>query len=649
MGTIIKEIKIHDENYSFISDDGEKGDVLKDLSKINIFIGENNSGKSRFMRSIVAEKELEFIPCVDYFDEIKKDIPCLKKGIEDFFNSKLFSPKDISNLEEILGQINEFDFLKPKTDPIAPILNLKSLLVHLRSIPGNLGDMNSGIGKITDISDNRIHAKTVGDTLINILNKCFEGLNDPFEDLKLNYEFTNLYIPVLRGLRPVNYGDRNIDFKRRSVSLPDDRDVYKIRTIADYFDLIFDDDETYEFEEKTVFTGLNTYEEIRRHILSGNEEDWEMMEEFEDYLSENFFRGERIKLKPAEGKRGKKDVISVKIGEEKAKPIYNLGDGIQSIIIMTLPLFLMKDEIKDNENVLVFIEEPEHLLHPSLQRKLIETFNDERFKKFQFFFTTHSNHFLDISLNFEGISMFTVNKRLDANNDPHFLIKNIPFGDDDVLNLLGVRNSSVFLPNCNILVEGFTDKLYFGHYLNIYQNLINSKRIMEDRHYTFEESGGSDITNSPLLNQDNPNKLNRFFVIRDRDDQFNNSNNSLNNKLEKKFGNNFYLLNCREVENLLKEDIILKIVKNDSRCADLNINEDFEYKDYKDERLGGFIDKVILNGQNKVYEKGNNGKLNNKKGFFYKAKNHIKNWDDLSPEAQELTKTIYKFIEGNNV
>lgn len=29
MGTTIKEIKIPDENYSFISDDGEKGDILK--------------------------------------------------------------------------------------------------------------------------------------------------------------------------------------------------------------------------------------------------------------------------------------------------------------------------------------------------------------------------------------------------------------------------------------------------------------------------------------------------------------------------------------------------------------------------------------------------------------------------------------------
>ena len=49
MGVIVKELKIPlKDSYTFISDDGEKGNVLKNLSKINIFVGENNSGKVVF-------------------------------------------------------------------------------------------------------------------------------------------------------------------------------------------------------------------------------------------------------------------------------------------------------------------------------------------------------------------------------------------------------------------------------------------------------------------------------------------------------------------------------------------------------------------------------------------------------------------------
>ena len=622
MGTIIKEIKIPDENYSFISDEGEEGDVLKNLSKINIFVGENNSGKSRFLRSIVAENELEFSPINHDFYPIARGIPCLK-GNMDYLLNRPSVLHELNELKKLIDEIEDFKFLKPNSRIVFDLAKIYDYLDNLRQTypSSSIKDIN--------YSNNDIFR------LISAFNGCFEDLKRPIKEVNLDYEFKKIYIPTLRGLRPVNYGDED-DENIASYYLT--KDVYKIRTKNDYFN---------KKENFEVFTGLTIYENIKKELL-GSFKHRKAIQDLENYLSEKFFEYKDITLLPTSDGNG---TLTIKIGKEQERLIYDLGDGIQSIITMVYSLFYYKDLVKENENILVFIEEPEHLLHPSLQRRLIETFMDERFKNYQFFFTTHSNHFLDIALDFEGISMFTVNKSLDENEEdtiPQFSIKNVSFGDDDVLNVLGVRNSSVFLPNCNILVEGFTDKLYFGHYLNIYQDHMNFKRSMEDRHYTFEETGGSDITNSPLLNQDNSIKLSRFFAIRDRDDQLN-SNNPLNDKLEKKFGNNFYLLNCREVENLLKEDIILKIVKNDSRCADMDINEDFEYKDYKDERLGGFIDKVILNGQERVYEKKNsNGKLNNKKGFFFKAKKYIETWDDLSPEAQEITEKIYNFINENN-
>ena len=84
MGVIIKEIKIPDESYSFKSEGG-RNDVLQNLSKINIFVGENNSGKSRFLRLIFSNNNLEFKPFNKDFEKINENIEKLKKNIQEFF------------------------------------------------------------------------------------------------------------------------------------------------------------------------------------------------------------------------------------------------------------------------------------------------------------------------------------------------------------------------------------------------------------------------------------------------------------------------------------------------------------------------------------------------------------------------------------
>lgn len=632
MGIIINEIKIDNSSYSFISDEGEKGDILKNLSKINIFVGENNSGKSRFLRSILFEKDNPNLPGFIPNDNLKLLNEFISNFKEEFikFNDKNgLKSENISlngfNINKILSKINPIDFIMPNTDYMEPIKELESFLISLET------DEHNTIRKNLPSISYNASLSSVGKELIELYNGCSK-------DLKINnlsYNFTKIYIPILRGLRPVgNYND-----------------VYFDRTKKDYFnefDVKYLKD-TFNIE---IFTGLNAYQTVKNHLL-GNLNQRKLIREFEKHLSKQFFNNEPIALIPKE--EGNDQILTIKIGNEHEMPIYHLGDGIQSIIIITMPLFLRKEEIQENENILVFIEEPENMLHPSLQRKLIETFFDERFENYQFFFTTHSNHFLDIAIDFEGISMFTVNKILNGNKEeeiPEFSIKNVSFGDDNILNILGIRRSSIFLPNCNIWIEGFIDERYFSHYLNIYQDYMKEKnqnfRIFhEDFHYSFYRYNGNDIVHSPLLDMDKSNKeLDRFFVIKDRDDYNDNTKNEVNDKLKELLDDNFKLLNCREVENLLKKDVILKIVENDKRCADLDINRNFEYENYKNKRLGGFLDKNVLN-DNKVYGK-KKGSLSNKEDFCKRAITNIKEWKDLSPEAQEITEKIYKFIEKNN-
>lgn len=109
MGIIIKEMKIPNDSYSFISDDGEKGDVLKNLSKINIFVGENNSGKSRFLRFLVATKNLNFIPNDEDFFKIIQAIPCLKENLSNALNAPITMP-ELNDLTKLVNEIEITDF-----------------------------------------------------------------------------------------------------------------------------------------------------------------------------------------------------------------------------------------------------------------------------------------------------------------------------------------------------------------------------------------------------------------------------------------------------------------------------------------------------------------------------------------------------------
>lgn len=641
MANIIKELKIPDDSYFFISDEGKKGKKLMNLSEINIFIGENNSGKSRLLRHIIKENVIHFVPNNEDFDKLNLFIPEINTEMKSKFRryQKVDSFKPIFDLPT-----KKLNFLISGKDP------LDSLVSSFNAIKKLETQNNSTIDNIS--------LPKLGKTMEDLFNVCFHENFEEYNsigEVKLKYDFIKVYIPILRGLRPINYGESQVNLKKGEIYPPQyiDRDVYKFRTIADYFvlDESNGEKEKYErdFDDNIVFTGLNVYQEIRKHMLSENDEDREMIEEFEVYLSENFFGHEKVKLTPAENQDGtKKDVILVKIGKEQGKPIYDLGDGIQSIIIITLPLFLYKDKIKSNTKVLMFIEEPEHLLHPSLQRKLIETFNQKRFEGFQFFFTTHSNHFLDISLDFEGISMFTVDKYLDDDNNPKFLVENVDFGNNNLLNLLGIRSSSVFLPNCNIWIEGPTDAFYIRRYLNIYQdhmkrNNKNFKKFDEDRHYSFYMYNGSDLSNILNLSLNNEDRrINRLLLIRDGDTEEDEKKKEYNSRLRVKLGTNFELLSCWEIENLLSKPVILETLKNDKRYRNIQLNENFTEEDYKNVDLGDFIKEKICENQITW------NPIKKKKKFYEKVEGNLINWENLSKDSKDLCEKILGFVKENN-
>jgi len=601
------------ENCTYLSQNGETEKCLKDLSKLNIFIGENNSGKSRLIREL-ASSDLSYYPQEYSLDLLNECIEKIKMEIS------VFAKRYNINIGEVKKALNNFQ----KVESLNSATNIFESYGFLMK---TIKDMIKSKGTYSNINANR-----AGEPFKEIVENNFQQFDTDYLTIIRPISFKKFYIPILRGLRPIATNGEGFEYT----------DVYKNRTIEDYFRGV-----PTNFE---IFTGLNTYNLVKEHLL-GNLNQRKLVREYEDYLSE-FFEGKPVTLIPSE----KEGVLVIKIGDEIERPIYELGDGIQSLIIITMPLFLHRDE-----DVLLFLEEPELFLHPGLQRKLLETImQQEGFERFQYFITTHSNHFLDLTLDFPDISIYSVKKKLDESpgeeKKPDFIIETLSHGDRSALDQLGVRNSSVYLSNCTIWVEGITDRMYLKRYLEVFYEIFSDKtRYKEDFHYSFVEYSGSNITHWSFLDTgedpiDVERLCGRLFLIADRDDGTSPAKTERHEKLQQFLGDRFYLSECKEIENLISPPVLIRVLKDYGEDNEhlQKIALEITQEDYKNINIGEYIEKTIL-GEHKqrkgTYISGNT--ISDKVGFCRKTISQIKSWDDLSPEEQQLTERIYQFIQTN--
>lgn len=614
---LISEIELPDKSYKYNAD-GKKSDRLKNLSKVNVFVGANNNGKSRLLRTLFSN-ELNFKPNNDHIDLINKVLQNLRNNfkIDDTFTeiSGLYLDPYFKSVD--LLRTNEYLKVNSAVEKLEELNKLYKDSLERKK--------NSNLEEYPfdeDIQE------------FNYSSSLLKDLKQHLNKIKLIYPFRSVYIPILRGLRPINY-------KEIGSRVLDSYDSYEKRTLDDYFPDL----------KKTscIFTGLKTYEYFNDYISHEDDKKQDAIEEYESFLSKNFFDNQRIKIIPVNPKdhnSNNLNIVKIRIGNEEGKMIYDLGDGIQSIIVMTFPLFLYKSSLEKDENLLVFIEEPEQHIHPGLQRRLLETFiNYEGFKNYQFFITTHSPSFMDITSNFDKISLFSVHKEHNGIS-PQFTIENQLIKDKDALELIGVRSIPV-LSNCMILVEGFTDRVYLKHYFNIYQKANKKVEFYEDHHYSFLEYCGDSIANSFLLNDKHYSKSvlrlkNSVFVIMDGDKT--DSKNAV--KLGKKLGDNFCLLSCKEIENLVSKEVLLKYLTDIRKYDQKELYNSFKEPNYQknDCKLENFINKRVLSEKSKKF------KMEKKKiDFCSDILSLVRDESDLSNLTLDLCEDIYKFIEKQNI
>jgi predicted ATP-dependent endonuclease of OLD family len=299
-------------------------------------------------------------------------------------------------------------------------------------------------------------------------------------------------------------------------------------------------------------------------------------------------------------------------------------------------------------------------MHPGIQRVFLNTLMS--FENHQFFLTTHSNHFLDITLDVTGVSVFTFRKQFEdlshKEKEANFEIENVSSGDSSCLELLGVRNSSVFLSNCTIWVEGITDRRYLAHYLKLYiqhraSTESTTKEYKEDLHYSFVEYGGANVTHWSFLDNvpdaiDVERLCSRLFLVADKDSLGNSAKEQRHEKLRNALGARFHLLGCREIENLLGLGILEAVVELYEKTPPQF--HPVHRKDYATKPLGTFIEKELLASpktRTGSYASAN-GSVTNKVDFCDKAVKVMTSYDDLSAEAKEIAEKMFNFIAANN-
>lgn len=151
------------------------------------------------------------------------------------------------------------------------------------------------------------------------------------------------------------------------------------------------------------------------------------------------------------------------------RPIQALGTGIHEVIILAVAATSV-------DGAIMCIEEPEIHLHPRIQKKLIQFLADSTSN--QYFITTHSAHLLDCP----GAALF----HLSLNEYQETVVE--PLNAErraDACFDLGYRASDLVQANCIVWVEGPSDRSYINAWISKV-----APDLCEGLHYSIMFYGG---------------------------------------------------------------------------------------------------------------------------------------------------------------
>jgi hypothetical protein len=618
---------------------------LVGIKRLNAFVGPNNSGKSRLLRELFATAQNLIVSstaehsvlirstirnCIDLLPAFENQGDQLIQGLHTNLVSAPFG------FHETTHHFAYYDKQKSEFSQIATKL-ARAAGAYRRHNPPTLDP-----GLLDNLSK-YLYAVCQGiDELAKEGKPPFDsGRQQPPPEPRLrNAKY--IYIPTLRGMRLSSENESHMH-------------AYFDRTWNDYFkgkkkrphsDVESIEKARTEYHGKTILTGLDLYEWLTNKLLGGLN-DRALVREYQEFLSRTFFQGAPVALIP----RREHDTVHIKVGNEKERPVEHLGDGLQQLIILTLPIFEHR-----NVPLFLFIEEPDLFLHPGYQRVFIDSVLADKKRELYVFATTHSSQFLDITVSRDDCSIFRCEKQIcdedGEEHDPKFTVRNTTFGDQSLLKHIGVRPSSVMFANCTIWVEGITDRLYFSRFVELVFKQRNLT-YTENLHYAFVEYGGGNITHWSFLDDegiDVERLCARLLLIADQDSK----KDERHKKLAEKLSDRFVLLPVRESENLLTPKVITAIIRSYEK-EDVKLNS-FTQSDYKTAYIGKFIDNHVLVDKTKSKRYGKlqtcyadkSGTVKGKVEFCRRALEQVESIDDLSENARVIADKICNYIVQEN-
>src|SRR5687768_11555252 len=104
-----------------------KEDAISPLSKINLFVGENNSGKSRFLRSLAIGK-LTFEPHPSEIKDVNEIIGAVKRLVASILRNGMI---DANHIWEQAGKLEPVTFV---SEEINYLNTLKELLHNIAKL-----------------------------------------------------------------------------------------------------------------------------------------------------------------------------------------------------------------------------------------------------------------------------------------------------------------------------------------------------------------------------------------------------------------------------------------------------------------------------------------------------------------------------------
>jgi len=175
-------------------------------------------------------------------------------------------------------------------------------------------------------------------------------------------------------------------------------------------------------------------------------------------------------------------------GETISSTLSELGTGVAQVVMLLAHLYLNKDKEFN-----VFLDEPESNLHPNSVVRLVKIFEDD-LQKHTFFITTHSSVLIDQIG--ENWSVHRVSRELDHSSEVFSCA--LPIHKFQVLDDLGIRASQILQSNLIVWVEGPSDAIYLRKWISD----LSNNEVLSGEHYSFLFYGGSNLSSHTLLDED---------------------------------------------------------------------------------------------------------------------------------------------------